>query len=127
MDNWNLKKKMFRVKSVWQGTITFWAFETASRVLSLRRTSVRIAEIAQVFTKVSYNARLVVHNGIFLFVRSVLTVRVMYWARVEDYFYPFHEVCMHLLWAAEAASQSSLKIIVKREFGMLLNDCRFEI
>lgn len=75
----------------------FWAFETASRVLSLRRTSVRTAEIAQVFTKVSYNARLVVHNGIFLFVRSVLTVRVMYWARVEDYFYPFHEVCMHLL------------------------------
>lgn len=33
------------------------------------------------------------HNGIFLFVRSQLTVCVMYWARVEDYFYPFHKVC----------------------------------
>lgn len=33
------------------------------------------------------------HNGVFLFVRSPLTVCVMYWASVEDYFYPFHEVC----------------------------------
>lgn len=59
--------------------------------------SVRTLEIAQVFTKVLLKALFVSHNGIFLFVRFVLTVRVMYWARVEDYFYPFHEVCMHLL------------------------------
>lgn len=66
-----------------------------------------------------YKARLVAHNGIFLFVRSVLTVRVMYWARVEDYFYPFHEVCMHLLYRTEAASQSAQKIIVRENFGCL--------
>lgn len=89
--------------------------------------SVRTLEIAQVFTKVLLKALFVSHNGIFLFVRSVLTVRVMYWARVEDYFYPFHEVCMHLLWTAEAASQSAQEIIVKREFWMFMNDWGFEI
>lgn len=47
------------------------------------------AGIAQVFRKVPDKAPFVAHNGIFLFVRSRLTVRVMYWARVEDYFYPF--------------------------------------
>lgn len=70
--------------------------------------SVRVSpKIAQVFIKVPDITLLVSHNGIFLFVRSQLTVRVMYWARVEDYFYPFHGVCMHLLCTPEAASQSS--------------------
>lgn len=70
--------------------------------------SVRVSpKIAQVFIKVPDITLLVSHNGIFLFMRSQLTVRVMYWARVEDYFYPFHGVCMHLLYTPEAASQSS--------------------
>lgn len=99
------------------------------RVLCSVVTSVRTAKIAQVFAKVLYKARLVVHNGIFLFVRSVLTVHVMYWAWAEDYFYPFHEVCMHLLWTAEAASQRAQEIIVRRKFGCLwmIGDWRFEI
>lgn len=46
-------------------------------------------EIAQVFRKLPDKASLVAHNGIFLFVRSRLTVRVMYWAPAGDYFYPF--------------------------------------
>lgn len=81
-----------------------------------------IAKIAQVFAKVSDKAWSLAYNGIFLFVRSRLTVHVMYWARAEDYFYPFHEVCMHLLYAAEAALQSGQEIIVEGTFWKLMND-----
>lgn len=81
-----------------------------------------IVKIAQVFAKVTDKARSFAYNGVFLFMRSRLTVRVMYWTRAEDYFYPFHEVCMHLLCAAEAALQSGQEIIVEGEFWKLMND-----
>lgn len=95
-----------------------WIVQTFCQPLGLVRV---LPKLHKFFTKVSYKASLFTDNSIFLFVRSQLSVRVMYWNWVEDYFYPFHEVCMHLLWSAEAASQSDQEIIVHCEFWKFVN------
>lgn len=121
MDNWERFLKWCE-KYVWQLKFRMdYAFFVAS---SCRCVLLKLHKFLPKFWTMVGS----IHNGVFLFVRFLLTVCVMYWTRVEDYFYPFHEVCNASI-VRDGSGFTKTEITSTESFGSrtLMNETGFEI